>query len=143
MPVIWAAIGCFAAAAALLVLAGNKDASKHYTHSPSCIRSHIPAAYSILPLTASPTSCRMATLRSYAGGHHGDAGSITPLRNVRECITPSGDDYVFCTFLSALAMCLLEHDRQRTRFQLSDPNGSANRLLPAKQLERAASKVLT
>ena len=106
--IIWCAFGCFALAAILVVLAGNKDASKLYTISSFIhLIGIILAGYSIFRLAAIPiklpygnASINTITVLMILGGSIVSfATHVQGVHNSKRSMI-----YVFCTFLSLLAI---------------------------------------
>ncbi len=104
----WAAFGCFVLAAVLVVLAGNKDVSKLYTVSSFLhLIGIFMAVYSILSLSAFPVklpygSAALHTLTVVmilAGAIISFCVHVQGVHNSKRSMI-----YVFCTFLSALAI---------------------------------------
>jgi len=105
---IWVAFGCFALATVLVVLAGNKDASKLYTFSSFLhLIGILLAAYSILRLSAFPIklpygNAQISTLvvvMILVGSIGGFATHVQGVHNSKRSMI-----YVFCIFLSVLAI---------------------------------------
>ena len=105
---IWIVLGCFVAASILVVLGGNKDASKLYTFAAFLhLIGILLAAYVVLRLSAFPISLPYgnATLKTLTvimllGGSI--VSFITHVQGVHN--SKRSMIYVFCTFLSALAI---------------------------------------
>ncbi len=105
---IWAAFGCFVLAALLVVLGGNKDASKFYTISSFIhLAGILLAIYSILRLAAFPITPpysnavlkTLPVLMVICGSIISFIAHVQGVHNSKRSMI-----YVFCTFLSALAI---------------------------------------
>lgn len=106
--VIWAAFACFVLAAILVVLAGNKDASKLYTFSSFLhLIGIILAAYAILRLAAIPVKLpygnaqlnTLTVIMILCGSIISFATHVQGVHNSKRSMI-----YVFCSFLSLLAI---------------------------------------
>ena len=105
---IWAAFGAFVLAAILVVLAGNKDASKLYTFSSFLhLIGILLAGYVILRLAAFPIKLpygnaeirSLVALMVMGGSIVAFAAHVQGVHNSKRSMI-----YVFCTFLSVLAI---------------------------------------
>ena len=105
---IWATLGAFVLAAVLVVLAGNKDASKLYTFSSFFhLIGILLAGYVILRLAAFPIKLpygnaeirSLVALMVMGGSIVAFAAHVQGVHNSKRSMI-----YVFCTFLSAMAI---------------------------------------